>query len=359
MGIKGLGNFIKKNAPSGAVEISVKSLKNKIINIDASQTIYQFVMAVRTSGKDMVDSEDNMTTHLHAMLYKTLTMLEKGVKPVFVFDGKANNLKKKILDKRKFDKIKIQGNAKKHEKDYSAFKASFKIETWMVDECKKLLTYMGIPFVQAIEEADSECAEMTINKTTDYANSEDLDLLTFGCTEMITTIKQNSKTIIKYNLENILEELDLSYEQFVDMCILFGCDYCTTIKGIGPVKAYSLIQEHDKIENIIKAIKSNDSYEVSDEFKNTYKKARNYFITPPVTDEYELEWKKPNIKNISEYLNKKNFNLDILKVRLTKLWKLYCDVICEPKSRNKLLNIDLFEGIDIYDIELNHDSDDS
>jgi flap endonuclease-1 len=365
MGIKGLGKFLKEHAPSGVKEINVEKLRNKILNIDASQTIYQFVMAVRTSGKDMVDSDGNMTTHLHAMLYKTLTMLDKGIKPIFVFDGKANELKEKLLNKRKADKIKAQGKTKKHEKDHSAFKASFKIESWMVDECKEFLDLLGVPYVHAIEEADSECAEMTRDDTADYANSEDLDLLTFGCTDVVTTIKQNSKTVTKYNLENILDELDLEYEEFVDLCILFGCDYCPTIKGIGHVKAFALITKYKSISNIINAVnkKKIKNVEISKEFEITYKKARNYFINPPITDEYELKWKSPNIKGIVKYLKKRDFDLNTLKTRLTKLWKLYCDIFCSSQIKKKIINIDIFKGIDIPDknseIQLNNDSDDS
>ncbi len=40
----------------------------------------------------------------------------------------------------------------------------------------------------------------------------------------------------------------LSMEQFVDFCILCGCDYVNNIRGIGPVKALQLIQKHGSIE---------------------------------------------------------------------------------------------------------------
>lgn len=43
----------------------------------------------------------------------------------------------------------------------------------------------------------------------------------------------------------------LFFHQFVDLCILLGCDYCDKIKGLGPKKALKLIQKHHTIENVV------------------------------------------------------------------------------------------------------------
>lgn len=36
--------------------------------------------------------------------------------------------------------------------------------------------------------------------------------------------------------------LDLSHDKFIDLCVLCGCDYTGSIKGIGPKKALALIR---------------------------------------------------------------------------------------------------------------------
>lgn len=48
--------------------------------------------------------------------------------------------------------------------------------------------------------------------------------------------------------------------KFIDLCILLGCDYCDTIKGIGPKTALKLIKEYKSIENILKHL--DDKHEV-------------------------------------------------------------------------------------------------
>lgn len=40
-----------------------------------------------------------------------------------------------------------------------------------------------------------------------------------------------------------LQGLDLTREKFVDLCILCGCDYTGSVKGIGPKKALNLIRQ--------------------------------------------------------------------------------------------------------------------
>jgi XPG I-region len=40
-------------------------------------------------------------------------------------------------------------------------------------------------------------------------------------------------------------------DQFIDVCILCGCDYCGTIRGIGPKRALQLILQHGTLEKVL------------------------------------------------------------------------------------------------------------
>jgi hypothetical protein len=42
--------------------------------------------------------------------------------------------------------------------------------------------------------------------------------------------------------------------QFVDLCILCGCDYTDTIRGIGPKNALKLIKTHGTIEKVLESL---------------------------------------------------------------------------------------------------------
>lgn len=49
----------------------------------------------------------------------------------------------------------------------------------------------------------------------------------------------------------MLVELKLNHNEFVDLCILCGCDYLGRVDGVGPVNAFKLITEHRTLEKVL------------------------------------------------------------------------------------------------------------
>lgn len=105
------------------------------------------------------------------------------------------------------------------------------------------------------------------------------------------------------------------------MCILLGCDYCDSIKGIGPTRALSLIRQHKCIENIIENI---DTKKYTLPVDWPYKEARELIRHPDVTDPatIDLKWTDPDVEGIVQFLvNEKNFGEDRVRNTLKKLVK--------------------------------------
>lgn len=63
-------------------------------------SIYQFLIAVRQNGENLTNDNGETTSHLMGMFYRTIRMVENGIKPVYVFDGKPPQMKSKELEKR-------------------------------------------------------------------------------------------------------------------------------------------------------------------------------------------------------------------------------------------------------------------
>lgn len=88
-----------------------------------------------------------------------------------------------------------------------------------------------------------------------------MDALTFRTPKLLRKMGQASsdkkQPIIEIDFAAALSGLNLSYESFIDLCIMMGCDYCGTIKGVGPKTALQLIRQHGCLENIIKALLKN------------------------------------------------------------------------------------------------------
>merc|ERR1712083_1239210 len=260
MGILGLSKLIADVAPKAIKENEIKNYFGRKVAIDASMSLYQFLIAVRSDGAQLTNADGETTSHLMGTFYRTIRMIDNGIKPVYVFDGKPPTLKSGELDKRMakradaeaaLEKAKEEGNEEEVDKQSRRL---VKVSKENVEDCKTLLKLMGVPFVSAPCEAESQCAEL-VKKGKVYAvGTEDMDALTFGTSVLLRhfTISETPKMPIKeFHLDKVLQEFRMTQSEFTDLCILLGCDYCERIHGIGPKKAFKAIQEHKNIETVI------------------------------------------------------------------------------------------------------------
>jgi flap endonuclease-1 len=114
-------------------------------------------------------------------------------------------------------------------------KRTVKMDKTHIDDCKRLLTLMGMPVVEAPCEAEAQCAALAKAGKVYAAASEDMDTMTFGAPRLVRRLWASESggkvPILEFNLEKTLSGLDVTMDQFVDTCILAGCDYCPPIKG--------------------------------------------------------------------------------------------------------------------------------
>lgn len=83
-------------------KINLKDLEGRTIAIDAFNTIYQFLSGIRQrDGTPLKDANGNVTSHLSGLLYRTSSIVERGIKPIYVFDGKPSEYKSDTIAKRK------------------------------------------------------------------------------------------------------------------------------------------------------------------------------------------------------------------------------------------------------------------
>lgn len=98
MGIKGLTALLSEHAPASIKEHDIKTLFGRKVAIDASMSIYQFLIAVRQRDGEMLTNDAGETTsHLMGLFYRTIRIVENGIKPAYVFDGKPPELKKGVV----------------------------------------------------------------------------------------------------------------------------------------------------------------------------------------------------------------------------------------------------------------------
>jgi len=305
-----LGDIFEKKV------IELSDLKGKVVAIDAYNTLYQFLSIIRQrDGTPLVDSHGETTSHLSGFLYRTTNLIEAGIKPVFVFDGKPPDLKNNTIDKRKkiraeaMEKYEIAREKGEEEEAFKHAQASSHIKGNMIEDAKLLLAFMGIPVVQAPSEGEAQASFMVQKKDAFAAGSQDYDSLLFAASVMVRNLAVSGKRKLPgksvyvdvkpeiIDLEKGLLQLDITREQLVDIAILVGTDYNEGIKGIGPKKALKLIKKHGRIEDVLIELKT--SIKGLEEIKSL-------FTNPQVTSDYELKWKKPDVGGITKFLCKEH-----------------------------------------------------
>lgn len=330
MGILGLTKLLGDHAPGCMKEQEIKNYFGRKVAIDASMCIYQFLIAVRQDGSQLMNEDGETTSHLMGMFYRSIRMLEHGIKPVYVFDGKPPDMKSGELEKRKERREEAQKALEKaeeagDEENIEKFNRRLvKVSKQHNDECKELLKLMGVPYIEAPGEAEAQCAVLVKAGKVYATGTEDMDALTFGTSVQLRnlTVAEARKLPIKeFHYQKLLDELGMNKDEFIDLCILLGCDYCESIRGIGPKRAYDLVKQHHCIEEILKHLDSK-KYTVPEDWM--YKEARRLFQEPEVTDPetLDLKWTDPDEEALVEYMvNKKNFSEDRIRNGIKKLQK--------------------------------------
>mmetsp|Transcript_18531 Transcript_18531/g.28154 ORF Transcript_18531/g.28154 Transcript_18531/m.28154 type:complete len:431 (-) Transcript_18531:631-1923(-) len=391
MGIKQLAKLLSEEAPECIKEVPLSSLHGRKIAIDASMAIYQFLIAVRHGNPSnpsamLTNAEGETTSHIQGLFNRTIRFMTEGVRPVYVFDGKPPNIKSGELVKRREKREKAEkalasakeeGNVEEQSKQSKRLVRAGQKEN---DDCKKLLGLMGIPVVESPCEAEAQASALCMAGHVWAVGTEDMDALTFKCPVLLrkmTFANASKSDIQQLNYAKAIEGLGLTHNEFVDLCILLGCDYCDSIKGVGPKTALKLIRAHGNIETILENIdrkkftvpddwvpnevkarqkkeKDEEEYDTEDEKEGKLKKdededdkeeeeeivaiyvnARKLFNEHEVASfkPGEIKWKECQPKPLTDFLvNEMGFNPDRVQSNIEKLQKAF-KATAKPQMR--------------------------
>ncbi len=313
--------------------VKLEDLSGKSVAIDAFNAIYQFLSIIRQpDGTPLMDGTGKVTSHLSGLLYRTGNLMEMGIKPIYVFDGAPPVFKRETIERRHAIKAEAQVHYEKAvaKGDMPRMRmlaqATTTMKDYMKTDSQRLLELLGLPWVQAPSEGEAQAAHMTRKGVTDYCGSQDYDSLLFGAPMLLRNItisgrrKLPSKNIYVdivpelINLRDTLKDLEINYEQLIDIGILIGTDFNPDgIKGLGPKTALKLIKQHGTLEKALPNIKNA-------EFPHQPSEIREIFLHPEVTDSYQIEWRKPNVEGVVDFLvREKDFSEDRVRKALDKI----------------------------------------
>lgn len=312
-------------------EIALDYLKDRKLGFDSYNIIYQFLSSIRgQDGTPLMDSEGKVTSHLTGLLYRTTNLLERGIKPVFIFDGEPHKLKSETIKERK--KIRTEA-IRKHEKALKEGKLeeakkygsrALKLTDEMVEDAKELIGYMGLPVIQAPSDGEAQIAHMVSSGGLYGCVSQDFDSLLFGTPILFRNITITGRRKVpgkdvyidinpeRIELERVLKQLKIDRKKLIWLAILIGTDFNEKFPRVGPKTALELVQKHGSFEDIIKETEHKPDFD--------YTEVEGIFLKPEFTKDYKIKFQQPDKEKVKELLcEKHDFSEERVEKALSKL----------------------------------------
>lgn len=240
MGIRCLNKFINKNCMKSISKKHFKNLYGKKIAVDTNIYMYKFI-----ENNELIEN-----------FYFMIALFQYyNIKPIFIFDGKIDKEKLETIYKRKEQKIVAEEKYNKLLLEYNPncehmieLKKQFtRVPRNMFSEVKTLITLMGETYIDAPCEADELCSWLVISNQVYGCLSEDTDMFVYGCNNVYKNIDLDNQTLLKYDLISILRQMNISKNNFIQLCVISDNDYNNNNKGFNYY--YHLYRKYKKYYN--------------------------------------------------------------------------------------------------------------
>jgi flap endonuclease-1 len=317
--------------------VNLEELRGRRLAVDGNSVLYQFLSLIRKpDGIPLMDSAGNVTSHLVGLMFRSTRLIhDYGIKTVFVFDGKPPQLKDKEIEKRRAlrEKAVREWKAATQVGDYatawSKAVMTSRLTKPLIEDAKRLLELLGIPYLRAPSEGEAQTAHMAKRGDVWAANSRDYDSLLFGAPRLVRYVTISGREFLPskgvsrplepeiISLRELLSHHGITREQLVDLAILIGTDFNEGIKGMGPKTALKLLREYGSLEGLPEEVKSKLPAQ-------PYKDVRTIFLKPQVTDNYRVEWGELQEEELYDFLcEQRGFSKSRVKTVVERMKSFY------------------------------------
>jgi 5'-3' exonuclease len=428
MGVEGLYKFINVNCPYVYKNVCIKNIKKKSCVIDGIQHIYSQLIYMRTKNKEVYTNDGKNISHIHGLINSLSYYLKNKIIPIFVFDGKSPEIKKKKIEERRNilknnlkklrelesakndalsdyikrrnsdDKSGCEGinsdeftkyffgtppetmiNDKKinistegtfgteegsgddgtdgtfdddtegtfgvegtfggeefalkmddiNNEYHKIYKKSIILKDYYIKDWIEILELLGLPVIQAENEADPICSYLLKKNRNIYGIiSDDSDMLIFGAPRLMRKmVNQQFKVIeldllidtIKYDLLKLNNDLhynkiDFTLDDLINFCILLGTDYGNLPLKIKYDNSLELLKYYYTINKDILQIINEEDLTKFNEIKDYYINNNNECISKINTNllNSKPEWNKPKLMELKKRLLELNVDEDYI-----------------------------------------------
>lgn len=271
MGIKGLSSFLRKRAQTAFMPIYMSNLSGKRVAVDVAILAYKYSY----SREDASDT----AFMANAFYQNYLFMRSQHVHVTYVFDGptrsekmfererrnraRDNALKRQVETMEQLtckrqklsqecDGVTLIREITQIENAIKQVKRRVVVVTQDDYKCiQQKFTDMNVPFLVATHDAEDLCAKLCKQDRVDFAASDDYDTLTCGAPRVLRNLLSSTRAMEMVCLKTLLGTLEMTQAEFVDFCILCGCDFTEHLHKVGPVTAFKAIKEFGTIERVV------------------------------------------------------------------------------------------------------------
>ncbi len=337
-----MGTAIGEIVPRESIEL--EDLTGKTLGFDSYNIIYQFLSSIRgPDGTPLMDSHGNVTSHLTGLFYRTINLVDKGIRPVFVFDGKASALKAATQKKRheirtdaiqKHEQALKEGNLEEAKKFGSR---ALRLDGKMIADAKELVSLMGFPVIAAPGEGEAQVVHMMKEGRLDGCVSQDYDALLFGASTLYRNIGVTGKRKVpgkniytdvdpeKIILHNVLESNGITSEKLIWIGLLIGTDFNEKFPKIGVKTALRLVKEHNSFDDVIAATGHSPAF--------NWQEVMEVFSKPNTTSDYKISFSAPQKEKITEFLCEKH---DFSRERVESSASKLAEKLSEKSKQSRL-----------------------
>ncbi len=317
-------------------QLTLDDLKSRSLAVDANNNLYQFLALIRMrDGRPFTDSKGHITSHLVGLLLRTTRLIaDYDIRPVFVFDGRPPELKMRTLEERRRHRERARADWEEavKRKDYSA--AWSKAVTMnsltqpMQDDAKRVLELLGVPWIQAPQEGEAQAAHMAMQGQVWAANSRDYDSVLFGSPRLVRYVtisgqeflpsKGRARPLIPEMIElhSLLQHLEITREQLIDLAIMVGTDFNKGIKGVGPKTALRLIKTYGTLEGL--------PGQYQDQLAETVNEVRAIFLKPAVINDVKIQYSGLKEDELRQFLcGERGFSKERVELAIERMREFY------------------------------------
>lgn len=357
MGINDLTKFIKERVMDAYETHPLRNLSFTKMGVDTPILMNKFK---HMNEAKLHEPHFNRYGWIWSFVYWISCLRKLDIHPIFIFEGKAPKEKEGTREARRKQRDQVKARTVKLEESLNSYLDTGVMDDLMVKEVAKLLKasqqdissfephpleyerdqvvdlmdthiqkrqrynmtitkkdyeilklmfrIIGVPYVKAPGEAETLCAYLKNNGSIGSIYSSDTDVLVYGCNNVITDIDTKKLTYTTINVQRILECIGFDMDKFMDFCIMCGTDYNKNMAGIGPKRAFGLVQTYGSIEEVLKHKDKLDGSVLNHiAVRNIFK---SYGSLGPWDE--PLGWCQPTaIDGLIVLMNKLNINVDV------------------------------------------------